>query len=66
MRARLANISPLYVIILHPMCSFKSGEQTVDHILYGCKLLDQEIDGLKGVTLRAGNWPVNENGLIIW
>jgi hypothetical protein len=33
-----------YKILQSPMCSCKSGEQTADHILFGCKPLKQERD----------------------
>jgi len=46
------------------MCSCKSGEQTVDHILYDCKLLEQERDSLKAAALRTENWPVSKKKLI--
>jgi hypothetical protein len=35
-----------------PMCSCKSGEQTVDHILFDCKLFEQERDSLKAAGMR--------------
>jgi len=53
-----------YKIINSPMCSCKCGAQTVDHILYNCKLLEQERDSLKAAVLRTENWPVSENKLI--
>jgi hypothetical protein len=46
------------------MCSCRSGEQTVDHILFDCKLLEQERDKLKASVLRSENWPVIKNKLI--
>jgi len=33
-----------YKILDSPMCSCKSREQTADHILYDCKLLEQETE----------------------
>jgi len=60
----LANIIRRCVIILDAMCSRKSEEQTVDHILYDCKVLEQERDSLKSAVLRTENWPVSENKLI--
>ena len=42
-----------YKILGSPMCSCKSGEQTVDHILFGCKLLEQERDSLKAAVLQS-------------
>jgi hypothetical protein len=47
-----------------PMCSCKSGEHTVDNILFDCKLLDQERDRLKAAVLRSENRPVSKNKLI--
>jgi len=53
-----------YKILDSPMCSCKSGEQTADHILYDCKLLEQERDSLKAAVLRTENWPVSKNKFI--
>jgi hypothetical protein len=53
-----------YKIVDSPICSCKSGEQTVDHILFDCKLLDQERDGLKAAVLRSENWPMTKNKLL--
>jgi hypothetical protein len=53
-----------YKILDSPMCSFKSGDQTVDHMLFEYKLLDQERDRLKAAVLRTENWPVSKNKLI--
>jgi hypothetical protein len=53
-----------YKIIDSPMCSCKSGEQTIDHILFDCTLLEQERDSLKVAVLRSENWPVSRNILI--
>ena len=46
-----------YKILESPMRSRKNGEQTVDHILFDCKLLEQERDSLKAAVLRSENWP---------
>ena len=53
-----------YKILDSPMCSCKSREQTVDHILYDCKLLEQERNSLKATVLWTENWPVSKNKLI--
>ena len=50
-----------YKILDNPMCSCKSGEQTVDNILFDCKLLEQERDSLKAKILRTENCPVSKN-----
>jgi hypothetical protein len=39
-----------YKIIDIPMCSCKSGEQTTDHILFDCELVEQERDRLKAAV----------------
>ena len=41
-----------YKIIDSPMCPCKNGEQTTDHILYDCVLVEQERDRLKAAVLR--------------
>jgi hypothetical protein len=49
---------------LHKYKILESGEQTVDHILFECKLFEQERDRLKAAVLRSENWPVSKNKLI--
>ena len=46
------------------MCSCKSEEQTGDHILFECKLLEQERDSLKSAVLQSENWRVSTDKLI--
>jgi hypothetical protein len=46
-----------YKILDSPMCSCKSGEQTVGHILFDCKLLEPERDRIKAAVLWSENWP---------
>jgi hypothetical protein len=53
-----------YKILDSPMCLCKNGEQTANHILFDCKLLEQERDSLKAAVLRSENWPVIKNKLI--
>jgi len=43
------------------MCPCKKGDQTVDHYLFDCTLLEQERDKLKAVVTRTENWPVSYN-----
>jgi hypothetical protein len=50
-----------YKILESPMCSCKSREQTVDNILFDCKLLKRKKDRLKAAVLRSENWPVSKN-----
>jgi len=47
-----------------PMCSYKRREQTVDHILFNCELVEQERDILKAAVQRSENWPVSKDILL--
>ena len=47
-----------------PICSCKRGEQRVDHVIYDCKLFEEERDRLKAAVMRTDNWPVSKNSLI--
>jgi len=47
------------------MCSCENGEQSVDHILFDCKLLEHDRDRLKAAVLRSEKWPVSKNKLSI-
>jgi hypothetical protein len=53
-----------YKILDSPTCSCKSGEQTVDPILFNCKLRQQERDRQKVAVLWSQKWPVSKNSLI--
>jgi len=44
-----------YKIIESPMCSCKEGDQSVDHILFDCKLLEHDRDRLKAAVTRSVN-----------
>jgi hypothetical protein len=50
-----------YKIIDSPMCSYKSREQTIDHILFDCELVEQERDRLQAAVLRSENWPMSKD-----
>ena len=54
-----------YKIIESPLCSCDESEQSVDHILYECKLLEHERDRLKAAVIRSENWPVSKDKLSI-
>ena len=41
----------------------KEYDQTADHILFDCTLLEQKRDKLKAVVKRTENWPVSYNKL---
>jgi hypothetical protein len=54
-----------YRIIQSPLCSCKHGEQTVEHILYDCKLNEHERDRLKASVIRSESWPVSKDKLVM-
>jgi hypothetical protein len=45
------------------MCSCEEGDQTVDHIIYDCKLLEQEKSSLKVVVIKTEKWSVSRDKL---
>jgi hypothetical protein len=47
------------------MCSCENGEQSVDYILFDCKLLEHDRDRLTTMVLRSENWPVSKDKLSI-
>jgi hypothetical protein len=49
-----------YKIIQNPTCPCKQDEQSVDRILYDCKLHDHERDKLKAAVIRPDSWPVSK------
>ena len=42
-----------YKITENPMCSCENGEQSVDHILFDCKLLENDRVRLNAAVLRS-------------
>jgi hypothetical protein len=53
------------IIIDNPMCPCRKGDQTVDHILFDCTVIEQERDKLKAAVTRTENWPMSYNKLTI-
>jgi len=47
------------------VCSCDESEQSVDHILYECKLLEHERDRLKAAVIWSEKWPVSKDKLSI-
>jgi hypothetical protein len=45
-------------------CPCKNGDQTTDHLLYQCTLLQQQREILKKNTQNAGIWPISKHELI--
>jgi hypothetical protein len=52
-----------YEIIENPICSCNKSEQSVDHIIYDCKLQQHERDRLKAVVTRSEKWPASKDKL---
>jgi hypothetical protein len=57
-RGNIKTYLAKYRILESPMCSCE-GDQTVDHIMYDCKLLEQERSSLKAVVIKTQKWPVS-------
>jgi len=54
-----------YKIIESPMCSLKEGDQSVDHILFDCKLLEHDRVRQQAAVTRSVKWPVSKDTLSI-
>jgi hypothetical protein len=54
-----------YKIIESPRCSCKDGDQSVDHILFDCKLPEKDRIRLKAAVTRSEKWPVSKDKLSI-
>jgi hypothetical protein len=44
--------------------SLRKGEQTTDHLIYRCTLLQQSRETLKKEISKKGTWPINKQDLI--
>jgi hypothetical protein len=53
-----------YKIIDSTTCLCKKGEQTVDHKIYECELVEQERERLKAAVLRTENGPISKEILM--
>jgi hypothetical protein len=51
-------------IVGSPECPCKQGIQTVDHLIFWCKRLQNEREMLTSSVLKAGNWLVSKSELI--
>ena len=54
-----------FKILDNPACACSNGDQTVDHLLFECKLLEQQRHKLMIAVLTKGDWPVSKNELIM-
>jgi hypothetical protein len=53
-----------FKILDTPTCSCGTKDQTVDHLLYECELLNKERDSLKSTVLQTDVWPISKETLI--
>jgi hypothetical protein len=50
-----------FKIIETPICPCGITEQTVDHLLFECELLNKERNNLASVVSRTDVWPISKN-----
>jgi hypothetical protein len=53
-----------FKLLEHATCVCKKGDQTIDHLLNQCTLLQTQRKLLKKNILKTGNWPVSKQELI--
>jgi len=53
-----------FKILEHATCVCKHGDQTTDHLLYHCTLLETQREVLKQNILKTGNWLASKHVLI--
>jgi ribonuclease HI len=53
-----------FKIIDTPTCPCGTGDQTIDHLLFECKLLNEERNCLKQLILKTNDWPISKRDLI--
>jgi hypothetical protein len=46
-------------------CPCNKGDQTIDHLLNQCTLLQTQKEILRNNVLKSGNWPVSKHELIM-
>jgi hypothetical protein len=52
-----------YKIIQSPKCTCEEGDQSADHILFDCKLLEHDRVRLKSEVTQSKKWPVSREKL---
>jgi hypothetical protein len=53
-----------FKILDTPTCPCSTEDQTVDHLLYECELLNKERDSLISTVLQTDVWPISKETLI--
>ena len=53
-----------FKIIESPECPCDGGNQTVDHLIYDCNILQREREKLISKVSKQDNWPVTKSDLV--
>jgi hypothetical protein len=53
-----------FKILDTPTCSCGTNDQTIDHLLHECELLNKERDSLISTVLQTDVWPIGKETLI--
>jgi hypothetical protein len=53
-----------FKLLEHATCVCNKGDQTIDHLINQCALLQTQRELLKSNILKSGNWPVSKYELI--
>jgi len=53
-----------FKLLDHAPCVYKHGDQTTDHLLNHCTLLQPQREILKQDILKTGTWPASKQELI--
>jgi hypothetical protein len=52
-----------FTLLENATCACEQGDQTFDHLLYHCTLLETQRQSMKN-AIRAGHWPASKQHLI--
>ena len=50
-----------FKIIVTPICPCGTMEQTIDHLLFECELINKERDNLISTILKTDVWPISKD-----
>ena len=53
-----------FKIIKTPICPCGNTDQSIDHVLLDCELLNKERDSLMSTVLKTDVWPISKDKLI--
>ena len=52
-----------FKIMENPSCPCKNGDQTIDHLIYNCTLIQEQRETLQNAIKRTGHWPPTKHEL---